>query len=138
MFSRGLWFATTLGTPPSSGTCLGINPLRPWGRWEEYGNQMFPPKAATCPGCGAVNLTDTCELCGRPFVLTQATAEGRTRSFGDVPVQAVPASYASVCDYDRAKDARLALPEVLLAGIWQRTCPVCHSEVLLPPGLQSA
>lgn len=89
------------------------------------------PVTRTCRHCGTDALVAECEEDGRAFVLTTAHLEGRLRTFDDgPPPQEVPAFRAGLCDRCASQAAGLGPMDVVTAGLRQKTCPVCHSEML--------
>jgi hypothetical protein len=89
------------------------------------------PSSQTCEHCGTENLVAVCPQDARPFVLTTAHLEGRLREFDDGPVQQLPSGFATpLCDFCASEAAGLGLVETTTAGLRQKTCPTCRTDVL--------
>jgi hypothetical protein len=89
------------------------------------------PSSQTCEHCGTENLVAICPQDARPFVPTTAHLEGRLREFDDGPLQQLPPGFLTpLCDFCTSKAAGLGLVETTTAGLRQKTCPTCHTDVL--------
>ena len=84
-----------------------------------------------CHHCGAKNLVATCRHDGRPFVLTAAHVAGRPREFEDGSVAELPPGFdVPLCDFCAASASEQHPTRAVNAGLRQRTCPTCRTEVV--------
>jgi hypothetical protein len=87
-------------------------------------------KIFRCPHCQSDNTVNTCERCGRHFVITMKRMVGGRREFDDLPVTSIPLNEIQPCDLCISKEGNEKLNKQISIGLSQRTCPNCHTDFL--------